>query len=513
MKIFLKNFLFLLLPVYLLLSAVVAYFYRWQVNTDGLGYLSIAQNYVAGNWQTAVNGFWSPLYSWLIAGAVALGFSVPVAVKIVGVFSGLLLLLAAKKLLECFDLREFYKKTILAALTIPAVYFAVSLTTPDALASGLVILYLSLIFRSDYSLKRYGFWCGVIGGLMYLSKTYLLLFFTAHFLIFNAILFWRNKSDYQRRNLLFNFAGGIASFAVICGLWIGAIYAKYGELTPGKTGEYNLAAYGPGAAGDPLDYLGLLPPADEHSLSAWDDPGLIEIPRAWETTLTEKIIHYGNNFFANLAKTFVVIYSRFSLLALPFFAVALWLILRTAKKKIFARDYIYLILAILILQTGYLPIHIEERYIWAALPLLLTLALKIWQDLPFFKQKPCWRKILAGGVALSFILAPAYKLVSRVNTGQEYHEIYNQIKDSGISGKIASNANWSESLILAYYFGDQYFGIPKSKSAHDLQNELEKFSIDYYIFWENGGELPILLKKNQDTDSGKFYGISIYQLR
>ena len=513
MKIFLRNFLFLLLPVYLLSSAVFAYFYRWQVNTDGLGYLSIAQNYAAGNWQTAVNGFWSPLYSWLIAGVMAAGFSAMVAAKIIGVFSGLLLLLALKRLLDCFDLHKFHKKATLVASIIPAVYFAVSLTTPDGMAAALVIFYLALIFRSDYSLKRYGFWCGVIGGLMYLSKTYLFLFFAAHFLIFNAILFWQNKSDYQRKNLLFNFAGGMASFAVICGLWIGAIYAKYGELTPGKTGEYNLAAYGPGAAGDPLDYLGLLPPADEHSLSAWDDPGLIKIPLAVQVSFSEKITHYANNFFANSAKLFTVIYSRFSLLALPVFIAGLWMVFILAKKKIFAREYIYLILTILVLQTGYLPIHIEERYIWAALPLLLILALKIWQESPFMEQKHCWKKILAGGVALSFILAPAYKLVSRANTGQEYYEIYNQIKDSGIGGKIASNANWSESLILAYYSGGQYFGIPKSKLAHDLQNELEKFNIDYYIFWENGGELPILFKKNQDANSGELDGISIYQLR
>jgi len=260
-------------------------------------------------------------------------------------------------------------------------------------------------------------------------------------------------------------------------------------------------------------HLGLLPPADEHSLSAWDDPGLIKIPLAVQVSFSEKITHYANNFFANSAKLFTVIYSRFSLLALPVFIAGLWMVFILAKKKIFAREYIYLILTILVLQTGYLPIHIEERYIWAALPLLLILALKIWQESPFMEQKHCWKKILAGGVALSFILAPAYKLVSRANTGQEYYEIYNQIKDSGIGGKIASNANWSESLILAYYSGGQYFGIPKSKLAHDLQNELEKFNIDYYIFWENGGELPILFKKNQDANSGELDGISIYQLR
>ena len=40
---------------------------KYVIFADGISYLQIADNYGAGNWQLAVNAYWSPLLSWLIA--------------------------------------------------------------------------------------------------------------------------------------------------------------------------------------------------------------------------------------------------------------------------------------------------------------------------------------------------------------------------------------------------------------------------------------------------------------
>src|ERR1041385_6100136 len=34
---------------------------------DGVSYLDIADSYLRGDWHSAVNAYWSPLYSWLLA--------------------------------------------------------------------------------------------------------------------------------------------------------------------------------------------------------------------------------------------------------------------------------------------------------------------------------------------------------------------------------------------------------------------------------------------------------------
>ena len=38
------------------------------VGSDGLAYLDVARAYLHHDWRLAVNGYWGPLYSWLIAG-------------------------------------------------------------------------------------------------------------------------------------------------------------------------------------------------------------------------------------------------------------------------------------------------------------------------------------------------------------------------------------------------------------------------------------------------------------
>ena len=38
---------------------------RFQMNPDGVSYLDMGDQYCKGNWQAALNSYWSPLYSWL----------------------------------------------------------------------------------------------------------------------------------------------------------------------------------------------------------------------------------------------------------------------------------------------------------------------------------------------------------------------------------------------------------------------------------------------------------------
>ncbi len=48
-----------------------AWMTRNAMNVDGLSYVDIARAYATGEWQTALNAYWSPLYSWLLAAVFA----------------------------------------------------------------------------------------------------------------------------------------------------------------------------------------------------------------------------------------------------------------------------------------------------------------------------------------------------------------------------------------------------------------------------------------------------------
>ena len=58
--------LFLALGLYLLFALILFSNYKYIINSDGISYISIARNYINGHLFYAINGYWSPLYSWLL---------------------------------------------------------------------------------------------------------------------------------------------------------------------------------------------------------------------------------------------------------------------------------------------------------------------------------------------------------------------------------------------------------------------------------------------------------------
>src|SRR5579862_9406987 len=60
----------------ILIGALESWTHRFVIYSDGLSYLDIADSYAAGHWSEALNAYWSPLYSWLIAaGKLIMGSS------------------------------------------------------------------------------------------------------------------------------------------------------------------------------------------------------------------------------------------------------------------------------------------------------------------------------------------------------------------------------------------------------------------------------------------------------
>jgi hypothetical protein len=44
---------------------------RYCIDADGTAYVDVARSWLSGNWAHALNAYWSPLYIWLVAGALA----------------------------------------------------------------------------------------------------------------------------------------------------------------------------------------------------------------------------------------------------------------------------------------------------------------------------------------------------------------------------------------------------------------------------------------------------------
>ena len=46
--------------------------HHYLMNADAMSYIDIAEAYLRKDWHAAVNSYWSPLYSWLIAVGLAI---------------------------------------------------------------------------------------------------------------------------------------------------------------------------------------------------------------------------------------------------------------------------------------------------------------------------------------------------------------------------------------------------------------------------------------------------------
>ena len=65
-----------LVLIFWLLALVLGSIQTWNdrdwMFDDGISYLEVGEAYLRGDWSAAINGYWSPLYSWLLVGVMAL---------------------------------------------------------------------------------------------------------------------------------------------------------------------------------------------------------------------------------------------------------------------------------------------------------------------------------------------------------------------------------------------------------------------------------------------------------
>jgi hypothetical protein len=222
-----------------------AFPHRYNVSSeDGVSYLDIGDAYFGGEYHPAINGSWSPLYSWIL-GFINYVFhpSMQYEFVIVAVVNFLLFVF----FLICFEF--FAQRLFKHAHRIPetawmfAMYaiflwtslrwIRVSTTTPDFLSSGLVLLASALVLSIESARFKHFLLFGLTLGLGYLAKAPLFLMA----FVFIAVAFF-----YGRRSFT---AAGIAAFGFLCcaAPFVVALSSQKGHLTFGEKGKLSYAWY------------------------------------------------------------------------------------------------------------------------------------------------------------------------------------------------------------------------------------------------------------------------------
>jgi len=155
-----RVFLFSLI-IYAISGLFFVYFYRYQLDPDGVSYISIAQKYAAGDFRDAVNCYWPPLLSWLLVPFLLVGIPSLVSTKLLSLCIGLFALIGLRSLCYKFEMPETIRRVVIFSLVIIVLQFAMWIFTPDLLLTCILLYYLNVIFRTDYAEKSFrGAVCG-----------------------------------------------------------------------------------------------------------------------------------------------------------------------------------------------------------------------------------------------------------------------------------------------------------------------------------------------------------------
>lgn len=232
-----------------LLLALHAWLYRYQmVNLDGISYLELASAWREGRWADAINGYWSPMYPWLLAVFLAVVNPSPAAeystLHAANVAAGLGALAAF-----AYFLRPFLAKDDGGGSRMPPglraavgyalftwsalVMLVVWMESPDMLLAAFIFIAagaLTRVARGDSRFRTFAlFGAGV--GLGYLTKSAMLPV---------GVLFFFSLVAVARRRYLWLQVVLAAMVCVAFALpWILALSITKGRVTFGETGRLN----------------------------------------------------------------------------------------------------------------------------------------------------------------------------------------------------------------------------------------------------------------------------------
>jgi hypothetical protein len=289
-----------------LFALVLGGFHTWagansnSMNPDGIAYLDIGDAYLRGDWNTAINSYWSPLYSWILGLAMyvlqpPIRWEFP-TVHVINFFIYVIALVC----FEFFWLRLVRYQQNHASengySTLPEwawlalgytlfVYCALNLikiwsVTPDMLVAAIVFLAAFVIvrIRAGEATWRSFAALGLVLGLGYLAKTamFLLAF------VFLAVSVFSIGNLHRAIRL-----GPIALvfFLLIAGPYVAALSTAKGRLTFGDTGKLMYAWHVNGVPHPHWQGEVLGTGAPEHgSKKIFDLPPIYEFRRAFGGT-------------------------------------------------------------------------------------------------------------------------------------------------------------------------------------------------------------------------------------
>lgn len=506
----------LLTGLFIIASIIGLYFqfsYHKFLNNDTLSYINLAERYVAGDWQHAISGFWSPMYTWLLCICKLIGLPIPQSCYVINFLAAALGLYVLCKLARRYLTQPlFYIGFSLYALLL-MLFYAMSSLTPDLMAAVFCLLFLLLVTNKQFAFnKRIQWLAGLVAAFAYFSKLYN--FVPIHLFMFAWLAYTFYSHGRNQSKQLIPIIRTYGIFILLSCAWITTISIHEGQLVVTTAGKFNHNFMSPDYGGVYPTNARLIAPPFAKAYSAHTNPAHLLDEYNWSPFNDSRSFWHQ----VNLIKTSVLELIRVidATGAKWFLLIASLLILYINRKKIKIdrnnglKKITWFFICYPLL---YLPLFVLDRYVLVFIILFHLLLFFVAQAAWPFINKKIFVPVIAVLLALSivpFIKLGQRKLASSSGEYLYYKSFYEQLpkfsflKDQSIA---SDNYAMEESTQFCYFLNCRYF----STWTDNEYQSLKKYNIRFLVTEEDRSSLPFLREKGKMVFQNR--AVYIYEIQ
>lgn len=548
------------------LFVVVVYRYRYAAGIDSISYISIARQYAEGVFGSAINAYWSPMVSWLMAPSIKIGAEGSVAFLLVNALTSVFILLFGTFSIWRWTNKNFFAALFFAATVSPFLISSLRVLTPDLLAVAWILIFVAALVYAHKSLllKQPRLWraawlIGAVGALGYFIKLYLVpvfivglaIWWIAHVISRKKDLKTYGRKKAARYLVIFLVASMMCAFAVSAP-WIIALSAKYERPMVGSSLVVNMESKFNEEEKREQGIATLDTPPNDHAVSVSEDrtpdPSVTQSSGEGSSGgIKDKLQYY----FGERLKAFPYYLNRiasiwpFTMPIISMVGVAILLGYLSLRRDLYV---VTAWIISVIYFFGYAAITStssgggNERYYWPvavlAIAMVAMLLPKLWAVITQHRQ---WLRnaifvvVIVGLAGISFthylvgirytnsipILNPVGIGVSERSrvmdslfdtaVKSEIYLLAEQIKNDNIipKGSKMVGDNYRMLVRLAYYLESQAYGRSGDGNYYNLdepEKALEEHGIEYIINFTPEGEEPIEIVEGEVVGNYTYIG-------
>ena len=500
-------------------------FFQYYVDPDATSYFNIIKNYLAGNYEDAVNAFWSPMGCWLTVLLVKVtNLPLFTAAIIINSLAAAATLIASQALFFKFRKQKLERWGFTIACMIFWVYATYKQAFTDIWQYFFILLGIHLLLKEQFS-KKPLWWLamGVIAALAYFSKAYSFYFFP---LMTAVVLFikLKHQSEFTLKKWVSINAVVVVTMLAIAFPWLYILHEKYQIWTTSTAGKLNLSWWLVGRPEHRADVTVLWPPPHKTSLYSFEDPYIIQghFAHFWDSPklFARFLLRIGFN---------VIDWVKCCNIISPFYFV-IWLLSIVAlfrkrmQEPIFSLPVKIIAAAFLIYPCAFWIMTFDNaRYLWITIPLSMILGMVLAERMlwPYFSQRI--RQIFIAVFFFSYIPWIVTDARTMVNTGKEEYAVAEQIKGLNVKGSFATNyamdGDMGHYILRVAYFAQcpiYCYGENKWTTKEILQ-DARRYNVDYYFYFYETADSDFQLKGLAGEDlpeltNNSIKGLKIFKL-